>query len=197
MVALVALFAALLLGACGGSAPESPGGAQGQGAPAAATKSAPASPAAASGTKSGATPAAGAAVKLEACKLVTKDEVVAVTGPVGAPKEEPPLVDMMASCRFPNAESPVAAEVMVSIVAYADAATAASEMKNTIQRNKYEEVAGLGEQAYTTWPLPGVTVRKGRYELSIDVLPAADGETKAQNIARTRTLLEKALPRVP
>lgn len=195
--AAVALVAALSLGACGGTEPAGSGSTSGQVAPTVSTKPASDSTAAGSGTKSAGMPASAATAKLEACKLVTKDEMVAVTGPVGDPKEEPPLVDMMASCRFPNAESPVAAEVKVSVVTYANAVTAASEMKNTIQRNKYEEVSGLASRrtppghCRESLPAKDATTSPSMW------LPANDGETKAQNIARTQTLLEKALPRVP
>ncbi len=188
--------ACLLLAACSGTPQEA--SAPGPAAPSAAS-SVPTTPVAGSSPAAGAkatAAASAAAVPLEACKLVTKQEVVAVAGAVGDAIEEPPLVAMVAGCRFPNIDVPVVAEVSVTLVTWTDAATAATEMKNTIQRNGYEAVSGVGEQAYTTWPLPGVTARQGRYEISITLSPSTD-EGKANNVARTRTLLEKALTRLP
>ncbi|MCC6236012.1 MAG: hypothetical protein IT299_00390 [Dehalococcoidia bacterium] len=190
--------AALLAAACGGdAAPPSTGG-TGTGATGASTGST-ASEATAQAktapTTAGATAAKEPPVQLEACKLLTKAEVVAAHGPTGDPKESTPVAGLF-GCDFPNLDVPIVHDVEIRVMVYDNAPTAASEMQKTIQSNKYEAITGLGEGAYTTWPLPGVVARRGRFEVAIDVSPP-DGGTKAQNVEVTRGLMELALKRLP
>jgi hypothetical protein len=120
---------------------------------------------------------------VDACELVTREEAEAVLGvSVGEPTREdvPPI----GACSYETADFD---SVSIAVVTFEDADQAEEVLQMAIDINDYPEISGLGDGAYDSRPIYDVTVRKGRYELSIDVSlegGEADFET-AKELAAT------------
>jgi hypothetical protein len=127
------------------------------------------------------------AAAIDACKLLEKQEVDAALGkPVGAPAPEnmPPVY----GCRW---RIEVLDGLGLSVIAYDSPAQALAAHEMAIKINNYEQVAGVGERAYTS-PFNEVTALAGRYELSVDVTLS-----QADRPAIAKALALKALARLP
>jgi hypothetical protein len=141
--------------------------------------------------------AAPAAGQVKACALLTKAEVEAAIGrQVTAPLEE--QVAQLSGCRFGDPEAPVMngrplfAHVSVSALTFASPA-AADDVFELGRRNAaaVQTVAGLGDEAFWDDILHTLWVRKGRYELELEVAKDLGGVTAAKALAA------KALARLP
>ena len=127
---------------------------------------------------------------IDVCALVTQEEAGAAIGsPVGEPVEEnvPPIY----SCSY---DTPGFDGVSVIVVEYADAAQAEAAFQMAIDINDYEEVTGVGDRAYRSYPIFDLNVLTGRYELSVDVTDSSEEEQQYQKASE---LAEKALSRMP
>jgi hypothetical protein len=127
------------------------------------------------------------AAAIDACTLLEKQEVDAAVGkPVAAPSPEnlPPVY----GCRWPASDLD---GIRVSVIAYDNAAQALAAHEMAIKINDYEQVAGVGERAYSS-PFNEVTALAGRYELSVDVTLS-----QADRPAIAKALAQKALARLP
>jgi len=126
---------------------------------------------------------------LDACELVTREEAEAVLGaPVGEPTREdvPPI----SACSYDTADFD---SVSVAVVTFEDADQAEEVLQMAIDINDYPEISGLGDGAYDSRPIYDVTVRKGRYELSLDVsLEGGDADFEA-----AKGLAATAVDRLP
>jgi hypothetical protein len=123
------------------------------------------------------------------CSLVTKEEAEAVLGtPVSDPVEQnvPPIYD----CRY-NGDG--IDYVGVTVVEFSDATQAAAVFQMAIDINHYPEVSGIGDRAYRS-DIYDITVDKGKYELSINVV---NDESKDTRYEKARALAENALARLP
>lgn len=133
-------------------------------------------------------PSTGSAI--DACELVTKEEVEAVLGsPVGEPVEE--VVPPIYGCSYKTEELD---GVSLVLVEYDDASQAEASFQMAIDINNYAEVSGIGERAYLAYPIFDINVLVGRYELSVDVF---DSSEKEEQYEKARDLAEKALGRLP
>lgn len=129
-----------------------------------------------------------AGVSLDACQLLTRQEVEAALGkPVGegAPESMPQL----AACHWAARSAPDSARVAVTVYDGAAQARAAFEM--AVKINGYRTVRGVGEDAYAS-PMYDLTVLSGRYELAVDVSLLADEPAPA-----ARRLAQQAVARLP
>jgi hypothetical protein len=140
-------------------------------------------PAATTGPK-----APAAAVSIDACQLLTKQEVEAALGrTVGdaIPEATPPFF----GCRFAAPSGFDGAAMTVGVYGSPPEALATFEM--ALKINSYQQVSGVGDRAYLS-PINDITVLKGRYELSVDVTLS-----KGDERAAARRLAELAVARLP
>ena len=127
---------------------------------------------------------------IDVCALVTQEEAEAAIGsPVGEPVEEnvPPIY----SCSY---DTEGFDGVSVIVVEYADAAQAEAAFQMAIDINDYQEVTGIGDRAYRSYPIFDLNVLTGRYELSVDVTDGTDEEDQYQKASE---LAGQALSRMP
>jgi len=163
--ARVIVPAVLTLAACGG---------QPRTAPPAASPAATAAPA----------PAA----SIDACSLLTRQEVEAALGKAvgeGTPETTPPVF----GCRWAVPASFDGASI--TVVIYDSPAQALAAFETALKINNYDQVAGVGDRAYTGL-IFDITVLKGRHELAVDVTVSAGDEKAA-----ARRLAEQAVARLP
>jgi hypothetical protein len=128
---------------------------------------------------------------IDACALVTQDEVESIVGmPVGAPEPEdapPPFF----SCRYEDDE--ILPVVKVSIIASESADDAVSLFE--LGADQYPAVEGLGDRAYRSQPIDEITVLAGRYELSVGLYFVSEDDDAEFEMARE--IAELVLPRLP
>lgn len=128
-----------------------------------------------------------AAVQVDACQLLTKQEIEAALGKsVGEPVPEttPPVF----GCRW---AAPGFDGVSVAVLVFGSPTEALGAFEMALKINNYDQIAGVGERAYTS-PIYEITVLKSRYELSVDVTLS-----QADRLAIAKQLAEKALARLP
>jgi len=158
---LAGICALLLIAACGSdSKEEEPTEPSGQQTP---VETATSEPADGGDQTSGET--------VDACALLSADEAEAAIGaPVGEPTQEntPPVF----ACSY---EAAGFEGLSVVVVVFQDADQAADAFQSAIDINDYDEVSGIGERAYTS-VIYDLSVLTGKYEVSIDVNPAGDGD---------------------
>lgn len=134
---------------------------------------------------------AGAGGAIDACALLTKDEVEAVIGmPVGSPQPEespPPF----SGCRYE--EDGLTQIVSIGVVAWNDVDEAEASFE--FGADQYAAVEGLGDRAYNSQPIDDVTVLAGRYELSVGLYFVSDDDEAELEMARE--LAATALDRLP
>ncbi|MGQ9554876.1 MAG: hypothetical protein ACUVWR_12270 [Anaerolineae bacterium] len=121
---------------------------------------------------------------------MTKQEAEAALGkPVGEGKREdsPPLY----ACTYETADLD---NVSIIVVEFSDTEEAADASQAEIDNNQYKEVSGIGDRAWRPSPIMDISVLKGKYELSIDVLDGGDEEAQFQ---KARGLAEGALAKLP
>ena len=199
---LLAISSLLLLAACGGGDnKEATGTPSGTRAPAATqtttgtqapagTPSAGATQTPAAAATQAATPAPQASGgEIDPCALVTKAEAEAI---VGESLGDPVVTNtqMLTSCIYstPNFDS-----VGVDVLTYNNEDDAKSGFQLAIDINNYPKIDGIGDGAYDSRPIGDITVRKGKYELSVDV-NTDDAEADFQT---AKDLAAKAVDRLP
>jgi hypothetical protein len=186
---LASLLALFLLTACGG---EETGPAQGTPTPAARQTQTPAgTPSAQQTGIATATPKPPGGA-LDACSLLTKEEVEAALGTsVTEPEREetPQLV----FCSFNDPQTPIRTLVLVSIFMGKDA-DQAREIYRLSKSNAADAqtVGGIGDEAFWDGILTDLQVLKGKYAIEIDVSP--DGYDA---LAVAKELAGKVLSRLP
>lgn len=129
---------------------------------------------------------------IDACALLAVDDV---TEALGAPVDEPQHEDVppqFFGCRFDSGSGP---GLTITVVAFADADEAESFITSVIENNGYSTVDGIGDQAYNTQPIGDLSVRTGRYELSVDIYGYSDDDQAELDLAIA--LAEKALGGLP
>lgn len=127
---------------------------------------------------------------IKACDLVTKEEASAAVGsPVGDPVEDdyPPIY----GCRYSTTGLD---QVSIDLIVYEDAQQANDAFQMEIDLNNYEEVSGIGDRALRPSPIMDITVIKGKYEVSVDVLNDSDDEAQYE---KAKVLAILALGRLP
>jgi hypothetical protein len=107
------------------------------------------------------------AVSLDACQLLTRQEVEAA---LGTPVGDPPQATGTA-CRWAARSGPDAA--MVTVIVHESPAQARKAFQKAVEVNGYKTVSGLGDGAYSS-PMYDLTVLSGKYELAVDVSLLAD-----------------------
>lgn len=128
-----------------------------------------------------------AAVQVDACQLLTKQEIEAALGKsVGEPVPEttPPVF----GCRW---AAPGFDGVGVSVLVFSSPTEALAGFEMALKINNYDQIAGVGDRAYTS-PIYEITVLKSRFELSVDVTLSG-----ADRLAIAKRLAEKAVGRLP
>jgi hypothetical protein len=127
---------------------------------------------------------------INACALVTKEEAEAAVGsPVGDPVEDdyPPQY----GCKYSTSSLD---QVSIDLIVYDDAQQANDAFQMEIDINSYEEVSGIGDRALRPSPIMDITVIKGKYEMSVDVLNDSDDEVQYE---KAKELAIIALGRLP
>lgn len=109
---------------------------------------------------------------LDTCALLTADEIESTLGVAapGVPEDYPPS---FFGCRW---ETDDLSNISLSVLVYADAEEAADSFDSTVEMNGYALVDGLGDRAYDTAPLRGLTAQRGRYEASLSVFVSDDDD---------------------
>ncbi len=109
---------------------------------------------------------------LDSCALLTADEVESTLGVAtpGVPEDYPPS---FYGCRW---ETDDLDNVSLSVLIYPDADAAAESFADTVELNGYALVDDLGDRAYDTSPIRGLTAQKGRYEVSLSVFLSDDDD---------------------
>lgn len=142
----------------------------------------------------------GSSEMIDACSLVTKDEVEAVLGiPVGEPVRED--YDGLSICTYDLGED---ASVDISVIEHSDEEEAAAFWFQFQKDTDPDEITGygpvevseLGYPAYEFYPINNIVVFVGRYELSIDVIDYYNRDQEIE-FQRARELVEIALSRMP
>jgi hypothetical protein len=129
-----------------------------------------------------------AGVSLDACQLLTRQEVEAALGkPVGEPVSEG--AKETASCRWTTTSGPEGATI--SVIVHDAPAEARAAFDTAVKDHGYKKVSGLGEGAYSS-PMYEVTVLARKYELAVDVSLLADEPAPA-----ARKLAGQAVARLP
>jgi len=202
-VFFTALFALLLLAACGGDNEKStatPGGTHTPAATAAATgtrvatstSAARATQTAAAATRTATATPQPSSGTIDACSLLTKAEVEAaigtsVTGP------EPEQSANLVACNFNDPNTPIFHLVSVSVL-IGENANDASDVYELAKSNAADAqtVGGIGNDAFWDSVLNGLEVLKGKYDIRIDVSP--DG---GDQLAIAKDLAAKVVARLP
>jgi hypothetical protein len=140
-------------------------------------------------------------IPLDACSLVTKPEVEALVGqPAMEPRKE--QVANLVTCAFGDPESPKVGErpltQVVTLTAFtgeegayhAGAVAQARDSYEMARKNaaSSEDVAGLGESAYWDETFKTLSVRKGKYWITVK----AEGGLEA-----AKKVMGKAVERLP
>lgn len=190
VVALAALTlgaAALGLAACGGDDESEADGSPAVEAPAEATEAMPEE------EPTAAEEAAGDSGEIDACGLLTKEEVEAALGAsVGDPVPDPSPPPFY-GCSY-EAPSPGFEQVSYYVIIWDDEEAALASFQQDIDINDYPEVSGIGDRAYDARPAFGLTVFKGKYELSLDIFSDIEDEAEW---AAIKDLAAKAVDRLP
>jgi hypothetical protein len=128
---------------------------------------------------------------IDACALVTQDEVESIVGmAVGAPEPEdapPPFF----GCRYEDDE--ILPVVTVGIIASESTDDAVSLFE--FGADQYPAVEGLGDRAYRSQPIDEITVLAGRYELSVGLYFVSEDDDAEFEMARE--IAELVLSRLP
>jgi hypothetical protein len=133
--------------------------------------------------------AAPASAQTKACTLLTKAEVEAAIGrKVTAPLEE--QLPQLSGCRFGDPDAPLMngrplfAHFTVNVLTF-DSPAAADQVFEMGKRNAAaaQAVTGLGDEAFWDDILHTLWVRKGKYELELDVPKDSGGVTAAKALA--------------
>lgn len=158
---------ALSLAACSGGGPAATGGGGGGGAP---TTGAGGS--SGNGTGGGGTGANGDLSKVDACSVLTTDQIQGVLGvavKAGVNQDS----DIVRQCEWDSASDTVALSVGVTIRTYTD-----EEWQVLTAFKTAVAVSGLGDAAYKNSPLPGaLSVKFDGYEIDLGI---ANFTTKSQ-----------------
>jgi hypothetical protein len=138
-----------------------------------------------SGTPAAATPAKSDGTKptIDACALVTKAEVEAITKATvldGKPEE----MATLSSCSFGDPAHPMFRIVGVSVFVGGNA----GQVKDLMAMAKsnagtVEAVAGLGDDAYWSEPLHTLTANKSRFQIDVTIDHDAGGRDAAKAIS--------------
>lgn len=133
-----------------------------------------------------------ASVELDACELVTQDEVETAIG-TAVVAGEPQQAANLYTCKYSDPEAPIFGLAGVAVFV-ADNDDDAREIYDLAKSNaaEVEEVTGVGEEAYWDAILNTMQVVDGRYELSIDV--SSDVEDQ---IAAATAIAQAAIGRLP
>ncbi len=180
---LVALVVTLAFMACGGDDDDG-GGATGDKTPA-ATEGGGGD----SGDATSAPQGNGGDGEVDACTLVTADEASAALGASvgeGASENFPSFY----GCRY---ETEGFEYLSVTVVAFASGDEAKTTYEQVLDINDYPKIDGLGDRAYDTRPIGTVTVQKGKYEVSVDILTLDDDA----DFEVAKDLARKAIGRLP
>jgi hypothetical protein len=179
------VLAVTALAACGGQARTTPG----------PSPSAPARAAGDAHPAADASPARiipmappSSSVSLEACGLLTTNEVEAALGKrvgEGVPQNLPKV----ASCRWTAASGLESASV--AVMDHESPGRARASFKTAMKTNGYRSIPGPGEEAYAS-PMSDITVLTGRYELAVDVNLMDDDQAPV-----ARKLAGQAVARLP
>lgn len=136
-------------------------------------------------------PAAADDAGIDACALLTKDEVEAVIGmPVGSPQPEESPAPFF-GCRYE--EDGLTQIVSIGVLAWSDVEEAEASFE--FGADQYPAIEGLGDRAYNSQPIDEVTVLAGRYELSVGLYFVSDDDEA--ELAMARELAATALDRLP
>lgn len=120
---------------------------------------------------------------------MTQDEAEAALGATvgeGVRQDIPPFY----GCTY---ETDSFEQLTVSVLVYPTSEDAEAAYDLVIDMNDYPPIDGLGDRAYDTQPIGDVTVQKGRYELSVDILTEDD----TADFAVAKDLAKTALGRLP
>jgi hypothetical protein len=186
MLGSTVLIAAVVFAACGGDDDDA-GDAGGNETPAATEDNGGGSETSAA-TDDGASDAGGGEA-IDACELVTQDEAEGALGASvgeGERQDIPPFY----GCSY---ETDSVDQLTVSVVVFPSSDDAEAAYELVIDMNDYPTIDGLGDRAYDTQPIGDVTVQKGKYELSVDILT----EDNEADFAAAKDLAKTALGRLP
>ncbi len=126
---------------------------------------------------------------INACDLLTQEEVAAVLGSQpreGERSDSPPFY----FCTF---ETEGFEQLDLSVVVFPSADDARVLYEEALDTNDYPEIEGLGDRAYDSRPIGDVTAQKGKFEVGVDIL-TEDDEADFQAAIE---LAGKALDRLP
>lgn len=182
---LTVLIATVAFAACGGDDDDA-GDAGGNETPTATQDNGGGSETSAA-TDDGASDAGGEAINT--CELVTQDEAEGALGASvgeGTRQDIPPFY----GCSY---ETDSFDQLSVSVVVFPSSDDAEAAYELVIDMNDYPTIDGLGDRAYDTQPIGDVTVQKGKYELSVDILTEDD----EADFAAAKDLAKTALGRLP
>ena len=137
------------------------------------------------GSATSAADSGGTKPAIDACALVTKSEVEAITK-TSVLDGKPEDVATLYSCSFGDPAHPVFRIVSVSVFVGGNP----GEVKELMAMAKsnagtVEAVAGLGDDAYWSEPLHRLTADKGRFQIDVTVDHDAGGRDAAKAIAAT------------
>jgi hypothetical protein len=129
-----------------------------------------------------------ASVELDACELVTQDEVETAIG-TAVVAGEPEQAANLYTCSYSDPEAPIFGLAGVAVFV-ADNEDDAREIYDLAKSNAAEvqEVTGVGEEAYWDAILNTMQVVEGRYELSIDVSSDIEDQLAAATAIAQTTL---------
>ncbi|MDO8614846.1 MAG: hypothetical protein Q7T33_03795 [Dehalococcoidia bacterium] len=131
----------------------------------------------------------GSAAAIDACALITREEVEAAVGKSvgdGESQNTPPVF----GCTYRSADFDL---VHVAVVVWDSAEQAGDVFQLAIDNNDYPEIEGIGDRAYDARPLFGITVLNGKYEVSVDVISGGDED----EFELAKDLVKKAVDRLP
>lgn len=187
IVAVALTAGTLLAAACGGG---DNGGDDGADASPAATATLDAEPTSADAED---TPASDPAIELNACDLVSEQDIEAAIGaPVG--EGTPEQAANLFTCSYADPEFPAFSIAGVAVLV-ADNNDDAKEIYELAKSNAagVQEVNGVGEAAYWDDVLASMQIVDGRYEVSVDVA----SEEGRDQVGAATTIAQKALAALP
>lgn len=127
------------------------------------------------------------AAPVDPCTLVTANEAAAA---LGAPVGEPERGDLtpIVSCSYFTESADI---LSVTLITYPNEDDAKTGFDAAIQTNDYQPLGELGDDAYNAQPVYDVAVRKGIYELNIDIITGDPSAELAQATELARTALDR------
>ncbi len=121
---------------------------------------------------------------IDVCALLSPEEVSTALGAEAPEGESEAPVPPFFGCDWDTGEQSLA----VSVIKWPNEDDAKSSMDLETENNDYPAIDGLGDEAYNTQPIDDVTVRAGRYEISIGLSFVSDDDeeelARATEVAR-------------